>query len=174
MREGVRVLDDPRHECRCQLGIEWHAELGKQEGHHLAGGGCVRLDPDRLAVARIADVVVDVHDAGARQPLRLFGGDGSDAAQLAGVDHHRHIRLECGRAPNAFHPRQEGEEGRRRVDAHHLRLLAEPLGGEHDRDPGTQGVAGRILVTEGGDALGAAQHLGDLEHYRSPASSSSS
>ena len=67
-------------------------------------------------------------------------------------------------------PGQEGEERRWRIDAHHLGLLAEALGRHGDRERGTQGVAVGVLVTEGGDALGTAQDLGDVEHQSSASS----
>ena len=76
MRERVRVLHDPREQDRRDVGIDLDAQVGHEQRDHLAGRGRIGVHPgDRGLATVVRDVVVDVHDRRARQPLGTVARD---------------------------------------------------------------------------------------------------
>ena len=173
MREGVRVVDDPRQQRGRQLLVERHAELRQQQRDHLAGRSGRRIDAVRLSEAGVRDVVVDVRDPCRRQPVGVLAGDRPGARQVPRVDHHRHVRLQGRRLTHRVDARHERQVRGWRVAAHHLGLLAQPLGDDSDGDGRAKRVGVRVLMADGGHALCAAQQRDDLVHEGFPPSARS-
>src|SRR5207244_10399542 len=90
---------------------------------------------------RIADVVIDVHQRGACEPIGVVARDAARARKVAGIDDDRYVRLELRLAAHAVDARQELQAMRDGVARDDLRLLTEPLRNEGDRQGGTECIS---------------------------------
>src|SRR5438067_3286889 len=182
--EGVRVLYQPSRQAGGQLRIQGNPQLRKQQRHDLAGGGRGGIDQVHGPESRIADVVIDVDQGRAGEPIGVIARHAASACQVSGIHDQRNVRLEPRLGSDALHARQEGQEGRDRVTGDDLSLLAEALLDEGYRQRSTQRIPVGALVADGGDALRVADggdhrahvvgHLGSSSALVAPGSAAGS
>ena len=175
MGEGVRVLHQPRGEARGQLGVQCDPELREHERHDLAGGRGGWIDQVRGPETRVADVVIDIHQRGACEPVGVVARDASRAREITGIDDYCDVRLELRLGAHAVDARQELQEMWDRVARDDLRLLAEPFGNEGHRQGSTERISVRALVADRGNPLRSADltnDRGEVVGHRDPSWSS--
>ena len=144
-------------------GIERQPEAGREDGHHLARRGRLRVDPVGLPVGVVRRVVVDDDPRQAGEQLGVPAGDVPDPLERSAVgDHDQVVRRGGVRiGPEPLHAVEEVVQRRDRVGAHRIGQPAVRLDQPDDAERGPERVRVGVLVADREHAPGPAQAIDD-------------